>query len=333
MTIPETIPPAVTQALPSLLASAGILGSFEVVKLTGDASNRSYFRAIAGNRTFVVMKLADGFNSVAEEITKVERRQTELPFIDVQKYLFGKGVAVPRLFGVDRERGILLLGDFGDRQLLDEVGPNPASPKTKALYSKALTELEKISRIDESGPKECVAFFRRFDRDLYNWEFLHFVEYGLDKTIPKPPKGADRESLVKELEKVTEEYLSWEPVFCHRDYHSRNLMIVGNPEKAKLGILDFQDALLAPLYYDLASLLRDSYIALPDKTQDELVEEYRRLIRSRGLKGTSSRDEFRRDFDLMGLHRNLKAAGRFCYIDQAKKNPHILQMFRGHSRM
>ncbi|HLG19506.1 MAG TPA: phosphotransferase [Bdellovibrionota bacterium] len=325
MPAPDAIPTKLTESLPALLKPLGISAGWNVSKLTGDASLRTYFRISAGEKKFVAMKLADtGFNSPAEEITKTSREIKELPFIDVQKYLWARKVRVPEIFGVDRERGVLLLEDFGDEILVEKVIAAPEH-QVRLLYETSLDELERISTIPKNDPRSCIAFARKFDRDLYNWEFHHFVEYSLDKRLKRPPSSADRQRIVLQLEGLTDRYLSWEFVFCHRDYHSRNLMLLSNGPKPKLGVIDFQDALLAPLFYDLASLLRDSYVTLEPKLQDDLVEVYRQRMKKQNLMGTDSRDAFRRAFDFMGLHRNLKAAGRFCYIDQVKGNPRYLE--------
>ncbi len=289
---------------------------FSVTKLPGDASNRSYYRLHTTKQSYIVMVLAEtGANSLAEEVTKVSRVVTELPFIDIQRYLSHKGVKVPHLFGYDEKHGVLLLEDLGD-QLLLEATQTAAPAQIQRWYETALGQLECLAIISCEDLKQSIAFSRSFDEDLYNWEFLHFVEYGLDHRLKKPPKNHDRDKIVSSLKEITREYLSWEKVFCHRDYHSRNLLVFDS----QIAVIDFQDALLAPLFYDLASLLRDSYFALEDSLQDTLVESYRKQMASHGLAKTSSREEFRRAFDLMGLHRNLKAAGRFCYIDQVKGN-------------
>jgi aminoglycoside/choline kinase family phosphotransferase len=323
MPLSDEIPPRLMDALPALLQPLGISKDWSVGKLAGDASLRTYFRITAAGHTFVAMKMADtGFNSPAEEITKTSKEITELPFINVQRYLAGRNVSVPQILGVDEDRGVLLLEDFGDDILFPRLS-SAGSTDGQHLYESCLAELEKIAIVPKDDPRTCIAFARRFDRDLYNWEFHHFVEYGLDKRLKKPPTPADREKIVSGLEGLTDEYLSWDLVFGHRDYHSRNLMILTGGKK--IGVIDFQDALMAPLYYDLASLLRDSYYTLERKLQDDLVEKYRNQMKPARFKQTDSREGFREAFDLMGLHRNLKAAGRFCYIDQVKGNPRYLE--------
>jgi N-acetylmuramate 1-kinase len=323
MPSPNTFPPRLVEALPALLSLAGSGPEGIVTKLKGDASTREYYRVAVAGRSFVAMVLPGedkGFK--ADEIGQAGEVK-ELPFADVHAFLRERGVRVPEIFGYDRERGVLLLEDFGDR-LLGRAAADAATDGVRRLYLAALDELERIAPLPDR-PSACILFSRRFDRELYDHEFLHFVEYGLDKRLKRPPVGTERERIVRGLTGLTDEYLSWGDVVCHRDYHSRNLMVLADSSKAlRLGVLDFQDALLAPLFYDLASLLRDSYVTLDPALQDGLVEEYRARMKKYRHRHTESREAFRRAFDLMGLHRNLKAAGRFCYFHHVKGNPDYL---------
>jgi aminoglycoside/choline kinase family phosphotransferase len=126
----------------------------------------------------------------------------------------------------------------------------------------------------------------------------------------------EREALRVELGRVVEELAAEPRVLCHRDYHSRNLMLRGD----RLCIIDFQDARLGPDTYDLVSLLRDSYVDLPERTVDELIAYFLALQRR-----TADDTEFRRRFDLMALQRNLKALGTFGYQTTARRNPVYIQ--------
>ncbi len=319
--MPDPIPEKLLEALPGLLPSFD-RNRPDVSKLAGDASNRQYFRVAVKDTSYVAMKLADiGPNSLAEEITKTSRKITELPFLDVARYLKKRGVQVPSIMGYDEPRGVILLEDFGDRLLVDAAAQANENDQ-EVLYKRALTELEKIAWIDPHAPRDSIAFARSFDRELYHWEFVHFVEYGVDKRLKKPPMGGERDQLIAALDRLIDEYLSWDQVFCHRDYHSRNLIVLENSDR--FGVIDFQDALLAPLFYDLASLLRDSYITLGSALCDRLVEAYRQQMKGYHFRLTDSKEAFLRAFDIMALHRNLKAAGRFCYIDEVKRNPRYL---------
>ncbi|MCC7459819.1 MAG: phosphotransferase [Proteobacteria bacterium] len=289
--------------------------SYEITKLHGDASARSYYRLSRSSDSFMLMVLpANQPTSMAEEITKTKKAITKMPFLEMLDHLAAKGVKVPQLIVSDLDHHMILLEDFGDELLLTAIGRTGSNEEK--LYKLALDELKTLSTITDKDPKDSIAFSREFDAELYMWEFIHFVEYGLDHQI-KDFKGSDRGKIVSEFEKITQKYLSWPKVLCHRDYHSRNVIML---PQGGVGVIDFQDALLGPLYYDLVSLLKDAYHELKRPTQQSLAMYYKDK-----LGNTLSNDEFMYNFDLMSLHRNLKAAGRFCYIDIVKKNPNYLK--------
>jgi N-acetylmuramate 1-kinase len=165
----------------------------------------------------------------------------------------------------------------------------------------------------------CLAFHRSFDVPLLMWEFDHFLEYGIVARQGKPMCSEDWTAIRGEFEKISEHLAGQPRVFTHRDYHSRNLMVDG----LRLGVIDFQDALMGPATYDLASLLRDAYIALDEPLVDQLVNYYLDQLAEHRQVWTN-REAFRRLFDLTSIQRNLKAAGRFVYIDRVKGNPKFL---------
>ena len=129
----------------------------------------------------------------------------------------------------------------------------------------------------------------------------------------------DEAAIREECRKISEFLASQPRVFVHRDYHSRNLMVAGE----RLGVIDFQDALMGPATYDLASLLRDAYIALDESLIDRLIDYYLDQLQE-GRHLWTNREAFRRLFDFTSIQRNLKAAGRFVYIDRVKGNPKFL---------
>jgi aminoglycoside/choline kinase family phosphotransferase len=293
--------------------------SVRVEKLPGDASNRSYYR-LHGSPSVIAMVLADAdpHKAAAEEITKESGAITELPFTNVQRFLLSRGLPVPKLLYDGQHEGVLLLEDLGDLTLLEYAAPK-GEVERESVYTQAVDQLLALQRpATTTELRECIGFRRRFDADLLYWEFHHFLEYGIEK------KGVavaadDRAVLDLAFRALADQIAAMPEVLVHRDYHSRNLMLAGG----KLAIIDFQDALVGPVTYDLASLLRDSYIAVGEGIIDRLVERYRQAAVSEGL-GKWGADEFREWFDLVSVQRNLKAAGRFDYIDQVKGNPKFL---------
>jgi len=165
----------------------------------------------------------------------------------------------------------------------------------------------------------CLAFGRAFDVPLLMWEFDHFIEYGIEKRAGKVLPEKDRHALRSEMRKIAAVMAVQPRVFTHRDYHSRNLMV----QDGSLRVLDFQDALMGPSTYDLASLLRDSYLSLAEELIDELVIRY--LEGRAKASAPLDRVTFLRLLDLTSIQRNLKAAGRFVYIAREKRNDRYLQ--------
>ena len=183
-----------------------------------------------------------------------------------------------------------------------------------------MDELIKIqTRASKTKKRDCIAFGRGFDLPLLMWEFDHFLEYGLPYCTSRTVPPSDLKKIRKEFLKIAEELTGLPQTFTHRDFHSRNLMIY----KKKIWVLDFQDALMGPSVYDLASLLRDSYTVLEEGLADELLSYYRDRTVTGSATGKNP-ETFRRIFDLMSIQRNLKAAGRFVYINQVKRNPKFL---------
>jgi aminoglycoside/choline kinase family phosphotransferase len=131
--------------------------------------------------------------------------------------------------------------------------------------------------------------------------------------------AADRAALSEEWRLIVQELAAEPRVLCHRDYHSRNLML----RDGSLYIIDFQDARMGPDTYDLVSLLRDSYVDIGDRDVDDLIAYFLALKKSDGP--ATSDDEFRRRFDLMALQRNLKALGTFGYQTVTRRNTVYIQ--------
>lgn len=295
----------------------------ELAQLAGDASNRRYFRiTLKGTpSSLIVMQLADpeGFKKSEEAVSGVPAQITELPFTNVLTHLQHTGVTVPQLHHYDREAGLLYLEDFGDLTLA-EACRHADRAALESLYRQAIDQLV-LLQVKGTQPPEprCIAFHRRFDVPLLMWEFDHFLEYGITARLDRPMAPADDAEIRAGFQRIAELLAGQPEVFVHRDYHSRNLMVDGS----RIGIIDFQDALMGSATYDLASLLKDAYIELDDAVVDGLIEHFLDGLDFHG-RGWEDRTAFRRLFDLTSIQRNLKAAGRFVYIDRVKHNPKFL---------
>jgi aminoglycoside/choline kinase family phosphotransferase len=289
--------------------------------LAGDASSRRYYRARltgAGSpRSIVIMELPAGSSLPlsSEELAVFKEPPRELPFLNLHRFLSRIGASVPAVYGHWEKEGILLLEDLGDCALWDRVQSGPES-ETLGWYEKALEQLLVLQiRGTQQRDDSCIAFQQRFDFRLYMWEFDHFLEYGLEK---RPDLRVAR-GIVEQLRMIFSnmaERLDREP-FClnHRDFHSWNLMI----HHDRVVLIDFQDALLAPAQYDLASLLNDRITdsIVKPHLEEHLLRYYMDKSADQG-KPVTDRDRFVEIYLLSALQRDFKVVGRFYYLDVVK---------------
>lgn len=301
---------------------------YKISKLAGDASVRNYYRiSNENNKSVVVMELNLAKRGSEEGLTFNKNRDEmkEYSFINVHRFLKSIEIPVPEIYLYDEKRGILFLEDLGD-ELFQYHIRNRSDSFVLQLYKCAIEILcDMQSRAEKNKLSYCYAFNRAFDFALFDWEFNHFIEYGLrqakeyDKSERTDINSEDITMLREKFNNISRTLDSENKIFNHRDYHSRNILVKNN----KLFLIDFQDAILAPKYYDLASLLRDAYVTLSEGMIDELFYYY--LDNSEITKrGCDSKRE-RYIFDLVSIQRNMKAIGRFYFIDKVKKNPKFLQ--------
>lgn len=296
---------AVRDRIDQYLAKSGLAApAVRVLPLTGDASDRRYFRIISPDRPSTVLALhADAINFAS------------LPFANVARLLRQVPLPVPAILGHSNVLGIVALEDLGDVTLQAHLGA--ASPaEHRALYRQAVALIDLLQRRGaELASNDYPAYGITFDVEKLTWELNFFVRHFLEAYRGAALGGDDRAKLDEEWVAITRELAAEPRVLCHRDYHSRNLML----HDGRLYIIDFQDARMGPDTYDLASLLRDSYVDIADRELDELIAY------SLALKGLTDAAEFRRRFDLMSLQRNLKALGTFGYQTTTRHNPVYIQ--------
>lgn len=282
----------------------------QVKKLKGDASNRSYYRVSVAPKSWVVMVMPPDASKKSEEASKGDA-PTELPFVNVHRYLSGLGVRVPKIVQYDEPAGMMVLEDLTDQtfeQALISTG------KREQLYSDAIDLLARLRLAAEQNPDpKCLAFTRAFDEDLYDWELHHFREWGMEAWSGKKPEGPERAELDQHFRRIAKELAAAPRGFTHRDYQSRNLMV----KEGELVVIDFQDALQGPRQYDLVALLRDSYVELDRKFVEEMLRRYVSKV-------GGDEKEFIRFFDLLTVQRKMKDAGRFEFINRVKGNPGFL---------
>jgi N-acetylmuramate 1-kinase len=278
--------------------------SARVVPLTGDASDRRYFRIIPADGPPIVLALHTGAIEFAS-----------LPFANVAELLRLIPLPVPLVLGHSDPLGILALQDLGDVTLQAHLGAS--SPTQHAdLYREAVALIETLQRRGaELQADRYIPYRVAFDVEKLTWELEFFVKYFILGYRGVALKDSERSALQEEWAAIVDELAAEPRVLCHRDYHSRNLML----SDGSLYIIDFQDARMGPDTYDLASLLRDSYVDIADWELDDLIAHFL------ALKGNADVQEFRRRFDLMALQRNLKALGTFGYQTMTRGNPVYIQ--------
>jgi N-acetylmuramate 1-kinase len=295
-----------------------------VTALPGDASTRRYYRVqlsgvgVPSSLMTMQLPVGSGLPISSEELAVFTEELKELPFLNVHRFLHRIGVRVPELYGQWETDGLLFIEDLGDTPLWDRV-QGLSENQVIAWYKKAIDELLRLQVIGTQNRDDaCLAFQQRFDEKLYLWELEHFIEWGLEKRPGTRVTTKMLATLRKAFDSIAQRLDGQPSCLSHRDYHSWNLMIHADA----VCVIDFQDALLAPAQYDLASLLNDRItdaVVLPHIEQ-QLVDYY--LQKSIELSGRSlPRGQFYEIYRLSAIQRDLKVVGRFYFLDLVKGKP------------
>jgi aminoglycoside/choline kinase family phosphotransferase len=262
---------------------------------SADASFRRYFRVSDTHtgQTFVVMDAPP------------DKEDCE-PFVHITRLLRGVNVNAPDIITMDLAQGFLLLDDLGDRQYLDELDAN----NCEDLYNDALTALTNMQRIEDHLPP--------YDRQRLSDEMGLFEPWYLNRHLGISLDSQQQAVLGSIFDLLIESALEQPQVFVHRDYHSRNLMLVdsNNP-----GVIDYQDAVIGPVTYDLVSLFKDCYIEWPRARVEAWLDSY---LRQTAVDIPADRQQFIRWFDLMGVQRHLKVLGIFSRLNYRDGKPQYL---------
>jgi aminoglycoside/choline kinase family phosphotransferase len=292
------------------LRDSGLAGPTpRVVPLTGDASDRKYFRIIPTDGPSIVLALHAGAIDFAT-----------LSFANVGGLLEQVPLPVPGILGHSDDLGIVALQDLGDVTLQAHLGA-AAPSEHAALYRQAVALIEQLQRRGaELQSDEFLPYGIAFDVEKLTWELDFFAKHFVEGYRGAAFTPQERTALAVEWGSIVTELAGEPRVLCHRDYHSRNLML----SDGSLYIIDFQDARMGPDTYDLVSLLRDSYVDIGDRELDELIA-YFLALKTRDGAPAASDEEFRRRFDLMALQRNLKALGTFGYQTITRRNTVYIQ--------
>ncbi len=277
-----------------------------VIRLPGDASTRRYYRVQSDTQSTILMRMETFADKGAD-----------LPFLEVQRHLKSAGVDVPNILDFDPEKGLILLEDLGDVTMLRCLQDVSSPEVERHLYQRVIDSLVHLQCFASPPLKasNIEGYKLRFGEEKLLWEVHHTIEHFYESYLKRKISPADKgimEEGFKEICKI----LAAEPVvLAHRDFHSRNVMVVphNTPQNQpdRLVMIDFQDARLGPVQYDLASLLKDSYYQLEESEISFLLDYY--VARFEAYSGTQiDRIRFRRIFDLMAVQRNFKAIGSFA---------------------
>jgi hypothetical protein len=277
-------------------------GVFDIRPASADASFRRYFRVTQGQRSLIVMDAPPDKGGMG-------------PYVTIARHFHALGLNVPEVLEQDHERGFLLITDLGEQLYQGSLNEQTV----ERLYGDALGALIVL----QAGTSITTdKFLPDYDEALLLREMEIFREWYLGRHLGLRLSAGQNRVLDEVFAQLARSALAQPRVWVHRDYHSRNLMVtrLNNP-----GILDFQDAVLGPVTYDLVSLLRDCYIAWPRQRVEDWVKGYHELALQSGIPAGEDDAGFLRWFDLMGVQRHLKASGIFARLNHRDGKPGYLE--------
>lgn len=264
------------------------LHPIELHSLSGDAGFRRYFR----------YQTPSQWLAVDAPPTTEDTAQ----FLAIARLIGQQGVRSPRIAAVDASQGFLLVEDMGDRLFFREVDAN----KADRFYQQALTTLLQLQQCQDDA-----ALIPRYDRALLRRELEIFTEWFAGKLLGHSLDATEQHLLNELFIQLEDNALAQPQTFVHRDYHSRNLLLL---DDSSLGVIDFQGALWGGVTYDLVSLLRDCYLRWPAERVTRWALDYRARAISAGIIPAVSETEFLRWFDWLGLQRHIKVLGIFARL-------------------
>ncbi|MEI7431278.1 MAG: phosphotransferase, partial [Betaproteobacteria bacterium] len=269
---------------------------FPLAPASADASFRRYFR----------VTLPDGGSRIVMDAPP--EHEDCRPFLKVAALFREAGVHVPEVYSEDLEQGFLLLSDLGNTTYLEVLNDHTA-PRLYADANAALLNIQLASR---------PGVLPEYDHALLSRELNLFPDWYIKRHLGLTLDDKQAATLRAIFDKLLANNLAQPQVFVHRDYHSRNLMVIEDKSRANPGIIDFQDAVYGPITYDLASIYRDAYISWDEQQELDFVIRYWEKARAAGLPVPADFHDFYRDYEWMGAQRQLKVLGifaRLCHRD------------------
>ena len=293
------------------------VGVTSLTPLAGDASTRDYVRFTHPGGA--------SLSSIGMIMPEPFTKET-LPFIDVQRHFTAIDVRVPEIFGVDEEAGVILLEDCGDESL-EDVWRGGEWEEARPHYAAAVEMMATMQDAPTVPTSGQLALTRRFDAEFFTNELHHTRKYAFERLLGME---TDERALDAAFRELCKEICRIPFRLTHRDYHSRNLMVLDDT----LFAIDFQDARMGPALYDLASLAFDSYVEFEDEERAYLIARYWETC---GHRLFSDKEEYERALRATAIQRNLKAIGTFAYQKAVRgadrylvSIPHTVRMVQGH---
>ncbi|WP_223826182.1 aminoglycoside phosphotransferase family protein [Spongiibacter pelagi] len=262
----------------------------ELQMVSGDASFRRYYRLFPAAQAPLIAVHAP------------PDKEDNESFVKVQKLLFDNGLRVPALLGWEREQGFLLQEDFGGQLLLPLL---ESTEIAEPFYLQAMASLQAMQAIKVSAGE-----LPAYDRARLMQEMALLPDWFIEQLLGYSLSETERKMLGEVFELLCDSALAQPQVVVHRDFHSRNIMVL---EDKALGLIDFQDAVLGPYTYDLVSLLRDCYVSWSPAQVQAWALAYRAMLVDGGVP-VAEPEAFLRQFDLMGLQRHIKVLGIFARL-------------------
>jgi len=265
----------------------------DIAPLAGDASFRRYARIQVDGKSWMLMDAPPP-------------QEDCRPFVQIAEMLLAQGVRVPKILAQDLAQGFLLLEDFGDTVLSAVL----SAETVDHYYQQAMNQLIDLQKIavpaalglPDYHAEKLISEMRLFDQ----WFLPHFLQMELSQS--------EQDLLSQTYQYLAEQALAQPQVLVHRDFHSRNLMVLA--DEPSLGVIDFQDAVVGAISYDLVSLLRDAYVQWPDAQVKGWIKTYWQRAQVNGLMVEVSLAQFERWFDAMAAQRHLKVLGIFVRLSQ-----------------
>lgn len=285
---------------------------FQVYQLAGDASSRKYYRIVLDEKSYVLM-VWEPFSANVEEY----------PLLSVLRHFEKHRIHTPQIIASSPQEGLLLQEDLGDLTLERKFWENQNQELILPYYKLAIDELIKIHYKASLDKANCYAFKVQFDTEKLLWEMNYANKNLLEDLCGFKFSSGEAKALQECYLEICKTLDKEEKFISHRDYHSRNIMI----KFGKVRVIDFQDARLGPIQYDLVSLVKDSYVDINENIAKKVLQYYL-SERSRIYKPINDLQDFYRIYEIQSIQRCFKACGSFASFYVLRKDTRYLKYIK-----